>query len=393
MENRIIKDFIPTGRRNRPGKALIGPRYITIHDTANTSKGANAKAHAAYLKSDAAANAPVSWHFTVDDTDIIQHLPITEVGWHAGDGASGVGNNQSIGIEICENADGNRAKAEGNAVALVAYLLRKLNIPLENVVQHNKWTGKNCPNVIRNRHNGWDIFVRGVQVQLDVLAQEDKSNTPPVAPSGTPILGPAQCTVEHAIQWAISRGAHLRFIEAAEYYWEYGEKFGIRPEVLYAQAAKETNFGKYTGVVKPEQYNWAGIKTATATGDRPEDHETFANPKDGVRAHFNHICAYVGKEPLKPVHPRYGVVMSLSWAGTVRTVEELGAKWAPNSDYGNSIVRDYLTPMLAGATPPPKPAEPPVTEEPIPSQPAGDDQLRDDLINILEYALATLKPK
>jgi transcriptional regulator with XRE-family HTH domain len=28
------------------------------------------------------------------------------------------------------------------------------------------------------------------------------------------------------------------------------------------------------------------------------------------------------------------------------SVEDLGGKWAPSLDYGGSIVRDYLTPML-----------------------------------------------
>ncbi len=47
----------------------------------------------------------------------------------------------------------------------------------------------------------------------------------------------------------------------AEYYWVYGgELTGINPEILYAQAAKETSFGRYTGKVKPEMNNWAGIK-------------------------------------------------------------------------------------------------------------------------------------
>ena len=38
--------------------------------------------------------------------------------------------------------------------------------------------------------------------------------------------------------------------------------------------------------------NWAGIKTLEAISDRPEDHETFITPEDGVRAHFN-IWAYI----------------------------------------------------------------------------------------------------
>jgi len=43
----IIQDFIPVGRRNRPGKANP-TKYVTIHNTGNTSKGSGAKNHAAY---------------------------------------------------------------------------------------------------------------------------------------------------------------------------------------------------------------------------------------------------------------------------------------------------------------------------------------------------------
>lgn len=385
MPHSITEDFIPVGRRNRPGLAMT-PKYITIHDTANPDS--DASNHASYVKGDLAANAPVSWHFTVDDKEIIQHLPLNEVGWHAGDGSNGPGNRQSIGIEICEFTDNNRrAKAEGNAVWLVAKLLDELQLPISAVVQHNHWTGKNCPRVIRGRQGGWDLFLRGVQVQLDVLAKEKQQEQPPPVPAGTPIIGAPQATVQQAQAWALSRGAHLRFIEIAPVYWEYGDWFGIRPEVLYAQAAKETAFGKYTGAVKPEQNNWAGIKTSVATGDRPEDHETFSTPSNGVRAHFNHICAYVGKEPLKPVHARYGVVMSLGWAGTIRTVEELGARWAPNSDYGNSIVRDYLLPLMATQVPSQPAPEPPATDYKAlyEQEKARADAAEDKLKRVKEY--------
>ena len=59
----------------------------------------------------------------------------------------------------------------------------------------------------------------------------------------TPILGTPMVTLEQARAWAQKRGAHQRFIDVAEWYWYYGDKTGIRPEVLYAQAAKETALG------------------------------------------------------------------------------------------------------------------------------------------------------
>ena len=100
----------------------------------------------------------------------------------------------------------------------------------------------------------------------------------------------------------------------------------------------------------PEQNNWAGIKTDDAAGDRPEDHETFDSPEEGVRAHFNHLCAYVGMNPIGEPHDRYLIVVSLSWAGTIKFVEELSTRWAPSPEYGGSVT-DYMEDLLNTSTP------------------------------------------
>lgn len=158
----IRQDFIPQGRNNRPGYPLT-VSFITIHDTANPNAGADAANHATYLKSDTAANIPASWHFTVDDGEIYQHLPLSENGWHAGDGGAGTGNRQSIGIEICENSDGNRPQAEENAAWLTAKLLRDYNLSISAVKQHNYWSQtKDCPHILRARAGGWDEFLAKV---------------------------------------------------------------------------------------------------------------------------------------------------------------------------------------------------------------------------------------
>ena len=155
----IQTDYIPQGRKNRPGGINLCS-YLTIHETGNAARGADAAAHASYLKGDAAANALVSWHYTVDDHAIVQHLPDTETAYHAGDGTKGPGNTKSIGIEICVDAGGNFEKAKENAAALVRLLRAEHGIPLERVVQHNHWNGKDCPRTIRNTPGGWEEFLK-----------------------------------------------------------------------------------------------------------------------------------------------------------------------------------------------------------------------------------------
>ena len=154
----IIQDLIPQGRANRPGGSNPDT-YITIHETGNYATGANAAAHASWLKSDDAAGKKISYHYTVDDLSIYQHLPDGERGYHAGDGGSGPGNAKSIGIEICVNADGDFAQAKANAAALVRLLMQRHGIPLANVVQHNHWNGKDCPKTIRATAGGWEAFL------------------------------------------------------------------------------------------------------------------------------------------------------------------------------------------------------------------------------------------
>lgn len=163
-------DLIPINRRNRVGKKLTKLMWITIHDTSNSTKGADAKAHAKYLKSQSAEERMVSVHAFVDDKRVIQTLPFDEVAYHTG---TNEGNLTSIGIEICENIDGNRKQAEENAAHFVAQLLKKYNLPITAVRTHESWKqygnrGKFCPRVILSRPQGWEEFVSKIRKYLGV---------------------------------------------------------------------------------------------------------------------------------------------------------------------------------------------------------------------------------
>ena len=164
---KIHKDILDQEASNVPGRSMT-PKYITVHNTANTDKGANAKMHARY-QHNGSGGRQASWHYTVDDTEIYQTLEDNQQGWHAGDGR-GKGNTQSIGIEICENSDGNFNKAVENAQRLIKKLMDKHGIPLDNVVPHKHWSGKNCP---RKLLNTWNQF----KAQIDV-AEKPKASKP-----------------------------------------------------------------------------------------------------------------------------------------------------------------------------------------------------------------------
>jgi N-acetylmuramoyl-L-alanine amidase len=151
----IKEDIISPNGVNVPNKTLA-VKTICIHDTENTDKGATASAHAAYMKGSDAKKRKVSWHYTIDDHQTIKHLKLNQVGFHAG---STEGNNNSIGIEMCVNSDGDFNKTVIRAAALTALLCDSYNIsPDTGIKQHHFYSsfGKDCPHSLRTEHkNGW----------------------------------------------------------------------------------------------------------------------------------------------------------------------------------------------------------------------------------------------
>jgi N-acetylmuramoyl-L-alanine amidase len=164
--------WIPEGNANRPAYPMR-PTWITIHETANESPGANAEMHRRFVHAGGGLGQ-VSFHYVVDDQEIIQLLPLVENGWHAGDGPNGVGNRASVGIEHCVHAGSNWERTQDHGARLVAALCRALSIPLEHVVPHQHWSGKFCPRrILTQGFVGYRERVRrylegGVAVTQDV---------------------------------------------------------------------------------------------------------------------------------------------------------------------------------------------------------------------------------
>jgi len=152
-----ITKMILTNKSANPEKSLIKLKYISMHWTANTNKGANALANRNYFNTFRKGNN-TSAHYVVDDKSIIQCLEDLHVGYHVAaksyttfgegikEGTKNSPNMYCLGIEMCVNSDGDFNKMYRNTVELVALLLKKHNLTTENITTHNKITGKNCPN-------------------------------------------------------------------------------------------------------------------------------------------------------------------------------------------------------------------------------------------------------
>ena len=141
-------------------------KYIVVHETDNERTGADADAHARLQFNGNSRSA--SWHWTVDDKEAVQSLEHIWSCWAAG---SDKGNKEGIQVEICVNSDGNYLKAIQNTAELVAKIMKEENITIQNVVQHNYFSGKNCPRNMRVGKVSWTQFITMVKAASGNIQQ------------------------------------------------------------------------------------------------------------------------------------------------------------------------------------------------------------------------------
>ena len=142
------------------------PRFIVVHETDNTDKGADALRHAKAL---ANGNLSTSVHYFVDDKRAVQVLDHKHGAWAVGKSygtpiVPGVNNYNSINIEICVNSDGNYTKARANCIELVKYLMRQTGIPHNKVIRHYDAKRKTCPRKMVQNPELWADFKRKLLV-------------------------------------------------------------------------------------------------------------------------------------------------------------------------------------------------------------------------------------
>lgn len=141
---------IKYNRSNRGGTPI---KYIVVHDTGNSSRGANATAHYNYFNG---GDRSSSADFFADDTQVLCVNDYYKFyTWHCGDGHGkyGITNRNSVGIEFCINVDSDRNKTLERTAQLVRELMQELNIPIDRVVRHYDASRKNCPQSMSG--NGW----------------------------------------------------------------------------------------------------------------------------------------------------------------------------------------------------------------------------------------------
>lgn len=156
----IIKRIVPESKYGIKCPYSMTPTRIVVHNTAND---ATARNEIAYMTNN---NYETSFHYAVDDKEIVQGLPLDRNGWHSSDG-NGKGNREGIAIEICYSKSGGDRfiKAEENAVDLIVYLLKKYNWGIDRVTKHQDYCDKYCPH--RTLDMGWNRFINMIKAKLE----------------------------------------------------------------------------------------------------------------------------------------------------------------------------------------------------------------------------------
>ncbi len=177
--------------------------------------------------------------------------------------------------------------------------------------------------------------------KVDYEQFQDFSVPQTVSTYDTSIIGTPMATQQQCVKYLLRNNPHPNLKVSAEeivaYYYEEGRREGIRPDVAFAQALKETGFFRYGGDVVPEQNNFCGLGT-TGGGVRGE---YFSTPQLGVRAHIQHLLAYSStRRPTMPVvDPRYTIVRQAYGSRTLGTWQDLNGRWAvPGNRYGQEIM-------------------------------------------------------
>ena len=124
----------------------------------------------------------------------------------------------------------------------------------------------------------------------------------------TTIMGETATTVEQMMRYyessgnqypseALGKGGAPTLRDFCQMYYEEAVAEGVKAEVAFAQAMKESAWLKFGGIVKIEQFNFAGL--GALDGNAQGQAASFSDVRTGIRAQIQHLKAYGSAENLK----------------------------------------------------------------------------------------------
>lgn len=312
------------------------PQYIVVHNTDNFAAGADASAHAGAQYN---GNLSTSVHYYTDDKNTVyQTAPHGRGCWHVGVNYGGrlfgtVNNKNSIGVEMCVQAEYDFQRAFANTVEFVRQLMAETGIPADRVVQHYDVCAKNCPSQIRAK-GMWEEFKRRIESGGSGQGEDVFSYIK--------IMGKAVATAEQMRQYVKKKNPSVAqsVLDMVPLYLSEGETEGVRGDIAFAQSCLETgNFGFSGSAVTLGQNNFCGMGVIS----NEKKGNSFDSPQMGIRAQVQHLKAYACTEGLvnPKIDPRFryvtrGCAPYVEWLGIPENPQ--GKGWAAGAGYGMKIL-------------------------------------------------------
>ncbi len=213
----------------------------------------------------------------------------------------------------------------------------------------------------------WDGVNRQVLISNPALDLSEDSGEDIIPANGDlDIIGTSTVSAEALKQIMLANNPQAP-ADLPELYLQIAKDYGIRGDVAFCQAAKETGWWRFGGLVQAYQNNYCGLGAtgSPATGNedlRGADSSRiwfaegvhgaiFKTRADGVEAHIQHLYAYTSKSALPAgktlVDPRFILVSR----GIASTWSDLDGRWAvPGVGYGQSILTDYYAQALQSSS-------------------------------------------
>lgn len=140
---------------SRPGMAIEKVNGIVIHYTANP--GTTAQQNRDYFQGlSLSGETYASSHFVIGISgELIQCIPCNEIAY-----ASNDRNADTISIECCIPDETGKFSEDtyDTLIHLVAWLVGRYNLEIEDVIRHYDVTGKNCPKYYVENEGAWEQF-------------------------------------------------------------------------------------------------------------------------------------------------------------------------------------------------------------------------------------------
>ncbi len=178
------------------------------------------------------------------------------------------------------------------------------------------------------------------------------------------IIGTQVASAEQMAAYALSMNPSPKIsgtmLELAKMFLEEGAAEGVRGDIAFAQACKETGYFAYGGTALPEWNNYSGLGVTGVAYNPASSSEVpfadgvvviknssgdsvgvkFSEPRLGVRAQIQHLKGYATTEALKQASadPRYSLITK----GKAPNWVDLNGIWAvPGPNYGQEILAIY----------------------------------------------------